>query len=467
MYPIPKGLHIIPSTIMPLNTFNVVKIVSSEYVNYVNQTVLVDGLENQDGLKIQDSSINDNKDTFEADKFDPSIYNKDVLGSTLMTVISNKRLTPSTHFQDVRHIEFECDVTYGAGDVVVVYPQNRPEKVQQVLDLFGWSSIADTPHLFTVNPAVPDVTLPKWLELPITPRRLLERHVDVFGRPRRYLFHMLAFFARDPIHVEKLREFASAQGQDEVYAYAHKMKRTTFEVVQDFTSVVVPLKYLLDIVTHMRPRSFSIASCRKVTKNIECTVAVVTYRTKMKEDRVGVCTDWMNGLKIGGTVYVDLDVVMCDVVKGTLEIPKRAETPIVCIATGTGIAPMRAIMLEHCLRSDTQHCLIFGNRNEEADFFYRDEWERYHVNVVTAFSRDQEEKVYVQHRILEHGEYLWGLVEKGAYVYLSGNAKRMPVDVADALVRIFEKFGGLDKPDALKYLKQMEKSKRFQQECWS
>lgn len=97
-----------------------------------------------------------------------------------------------------------------------------------------------------------------------TVRNLLEKHLSIFGRPRRYFFELLSFFATDPQHAEKLKEFASTAGQDELYSYCYKPRRTIFEVLQDFHSAKIPLKYLIDLIPEMRPRSFSISSSPKV-----------------------------------------------------------------------------------------------------------------------------------------------------------------------------------------------------------
>lgn len=93
--------------------------------------------------------------------------------------------------------------------------------------------------------------------------------MDVFGKPKRYFFQLLSHFATDPNHAEKLREFSTAKGQGDVYAYCHRVRRNVFEVLQDFHSVKkFPIEYLMDIFTEMRPRSFSIASCPKVKVSI-------------------------------------------------------------------------------------------------------------------------------------------------------------------------------------------------------
>ena len=259
LYPIPKGKRIIPDSVLPLNTYIVERCTDID----------TDSLQN-------------------------SNFKRGVISMNL-------RETPETHFQDVRRIEISSSLEYAAGDALVVYPQNRAEKVQEVLEYFGWVEIADNFFQFSPNELVPGAVLPCWLRDPITPRTLLEMHLDIFGRPRRYFFHLLSFFALDELHVEKLREFATTEGQNDLYIYAHSMKRTTFEVLQDFTSVKLPLQYLLDLIPPIRPRSFSISSNFNLDQSkIQLLVAIVNFKTKLQKPRVGVCTDWMTTLQPGG-----------------------------------------------------------------------------------------------------------------------------------------------------------------------
>lgn len=172
-------------------------------------------------------------------------------------------------------------------------------------------------------------------------------------------------------------------------------------------------------------------------------------------------------------VYIELneDEFSFDVSKGTFTLPLDPSIPIICIGPGTGVAPMRSI-IKHFLHYYTSECILFyGCRNENADYLYRDEWEKLTLNsrftIVTAFSRDQPEKIYVQHKLLEHSDQIWQLLQQGAHIYLSGNAKRMPEDVMKALIEIMMKSGGHSEEEATKALKALTKTRRFQQECWS
>ncbi|KAJ3092732.1 NADPH-dependent diflavin oxidoreductase 1 [Quaeritorhiza haematococci] len=377
-------------------------------------------------------------------------------------VLRNLRMTSDDHFQDVRHLEFEIPpgVRYEAGDVMVIPPRNLPHEVQEVIDFFSWQSIADQP--FKLVPTRDDVRIPsRWPKVQ-TLRELLEKRLDVFGRPRRYFFELLSYFTADENHEEKLREFASAEGQDELYTYCHRPKRTIFEVLQDFHTAKFPMEYLLDLVQPMRPRSFSIASSLMAhPERIHLTVAVVSYKSSLKKIRKGICSNWLSTLKPG-------DEVEFSITKGTMR-SLSPDSPLIMIAPGTGVAPMRSFLQDRVARGIQKNVLFFGCRNATKDFLYCDEMQSYaqsgQLALHTAFSRDQDDKIYVQHRILENSTTVWDLIEnQKATIMLSGNAKRMPIDVADVLVEVFQTAGNMDKAQAERYLADLEKKNRFQQD---
>jgi sulfite reductase alpha subunit-like flavoprotein len=257
LYPIPAGLDIIPDTVLPQSSYE---------INVLNGS---------------------------QPEFKPK-------GSQIAIVRENRRMTSESHFQDVRFFDFQVssNCEYQPGDSMQLYPRNDPAKVQLVLKELGWEDIADKPIQFTPNSIEVASTI---YQEPVSLRKLLEMHLDIFGKPRRYFFRLLSFFATNEQHAEKLMEFASAEGQNDLYAYAHKTKRTIFEVLQDFSSVKIPLKYLPDLIPAMRPRQFSISSCKQTHgDSIQLTVAVVEYKTSLKELRHGVCTYWMKDLQPGG-----------------------------------------------------------------------------------------------------------------------------------------------------------------------
>ncbi|KAM3600489.1 uncharacterized protein V6R79_024271 [Siganus canaliculatus] len=386
----------------------------------------------------------------------------------LSRLVSNRRVTDISHFQDVRLIEFDItgsNIEFAAGDVVMIYPRNTPDNIQQFCQMLRLNPGARFTLRATGNTAVPS-RLPQ----PCTMHHLVERYLDISAVPRRSFFELLSTFATNELEREKLMEFSSAAGQDELHSYCNRPRRTALEVLADFPHTAAELKvdYLLDLFPEIQPRSFSIASSLQAHPHrIQVLVAVVRYKTKLYKPRTGLCSTWLASLDPEqGEVFVPLWVK-----KGTLKFPKE-DTPVILVGPGTGVAPFRSALQERFAQGKNANVLFFGCRSETKDFYFSSEWEEMikagYLTLFTAFSRDQEDKVYVQHRVKENGRLLWDLItNKNACFYIAGNAKDMPASVRDALKGLFQQEGGMSPDDADHMLAAMERSGRLQSETWS
>ncbi|XP_045923314.1 NADPH-dependent diflavin oxidoreductase 1 isoform X1 [Micropterus dolomieu] len=384
-------------------------------------------------------------------------------------LVSNRRVTDMSHFQDVRHIEFDItgsNIEFAAGDVVMMHPCNAPEDVQQFCQLLR----LDPEARFTLR-ATNDTAVPARLPQPCSVHHLVESYLDIAAVPRRSFFELLSTFATNELEREKLAEFSSAAGQDELHSYCNRPRRTALEVLADFPHTTAELKvdYLLDLFPEIQPRSFSIASSLQAHPHrLQILLAVVRYKTKLYKPRRGLCSTWLASLDPAqGEVYVPLWVK-----KGSLKFPKEKDTPVIMVGPGTGVAPFRSALQERIAEGKTANVLFFGCRSESKDFYFSSEWAEMtkagHLTLFTAFSRDQEEKVYVQHRVRENAELLWDLIaNKSAYFYIAGNAKQMPASVCDALKEVFQQEGGMSAEDAEQVLAALERSGRLQSETWS
>ena len=142
------------------------------------------------------------------------------------------------------------------------------------------------------------------------------------------------------------------------------------------------------------------------------------------------------------------------------------------VGPGTGIAPFRAFLQEREARGDQgKSWLFFGDRNRATDFLYESEINAWRDKGVlhrldTAFSRDQTEKVYVQHRMMENAAELWEWLEEGAYFYVCGDASRMAKDVDEALHRIVREAGGRSADEAVSYIEDMKKARRYRKDVY-
>ncbi|KAF4588599.1 NAPDH-dependent diflavin reductase [Pleurotus pulmonarius] len=370
------------------------------------------------------------------------------------TVSKNQRITSQDWYQDVRHFEldFEDDLNYFPGDVAVIHPEIPEERVEEILDILGWTDDADT--AYTVRPTSEDQSLPSDIPSTVSIRILLRCHVDFLAVPRRSFFQMLRYFTTSDVEAERLDEFLSPESADELYDYCFKVRRTILEVLSEFRNVRIPKEYIFDVFPPLRPRQFSISSSiHRHPRQVHLCVAIVDYRTKLKVPRRGVCTSYLSGLAVAG------DRLSIGIQKGLLKLSKDPSTPIICVGPGTGIAPMRAVIedrIHHGMVSPSSLFLYFGCRSASKDQHYHSEWEEYASKQLLTYrvacSRDGPEGVrrtYVQDLMREDAQRIWELVgERGAWVLISGSSNKMPAAVKEAIAFAVEKCGGMASEDA-------------------
>ncbi|KAL5479059.1 TAH18_1 [Sanghuangporus weigelae] len=385
------------------------------------------------------------------------------------TVRRNDRITSADWFQDVRHIELdlEDDIIYSPGDVAVIHPIQLSSDVDSFLSSMGWSDTVD--EEIYLSPVERFWSIPETIPRRTTLGQLFTRHLDINAVPRRSFFKVLRHFATNEMEKEKLSEFCTTQGADELYEYVTRVRRTVREVIAEFRSLKIPKEYIFDLFPPLRPRQFSIASSSLVhRKQVHLCVAIVRYRTKLKIPRRGVCSTYLAGLNPGDTLRIKIQ-------KGFLSQPRSPETPIVCVGPGTGIAPMRALIEQRVHEGSAYNSLYFGCRSESKDHHYGSEWlalaESGKLTYRTAFSRDGPEgakRVYVQDRMREDAERLWDLLgRRGGCLYISGSSNKMPASVKDAIAFAAKEAGGLSEDDAKGFVKRMQDESRLFEECWS
>lgn len=239
---------------------------------------------------------------------------------------------------------------------------------------------------------------------------------------------------------------------DEVEKYL--FTRDCIDILKEYPVRFTPQEFI-DNLSSIAPRLYSISSSPKAHPGeVHLTVAIVKYNN-FDRDRFGLATGHLaNSTEAGKTkipVYIQptRDFILPD-----------KNVDIIMVGPGTGIAPFRAFM-EHRRYTEAggKNWLFFGEIHEESTFFYREEWfeymkEGYLEKLTTAFSRDQENKIYVQDRILSNGKEIWDWLQNGAYFYICGDKQYMAKDVHKALITIAEKEGKMSKKDADHYINQ-------------
>ena len=222
----------------------------------------------------------------------------------------------------------------------------------------------------------------------------------------------------------------------------------------------------LDLLRKLPPRLYSIASSLNAHPDeVHLCVGVTRYEAHGRL-RKGVCSTYLSErLAVDGAVPVYVDV------NKNFKLPGSLDTPVIMIGPGTGIAPFRAFVEERELQGGGRNWLFFGDQHFDTDFLYQIEWQQWlkdgvltHMDV--AFSRDQAQKLYVQHRMQEKAKALWAWLQDGAHVYVCGDESRMAHDVHQTLIGIAREQGGLSADNAEAYVKQLQKDRRYQRDVY-
>lgn len=386
--------------------------------------------------------------------------------------MGNERLTPESHAQDVRLVSFDVASQDGQqlrcnpGDCLTIYPKNYPEDAQKLITLMGWENVADKPlDLSLCGPLPPNL----YAEQKSTLRGLLINNLDITAIPRRSFLKSMSYFSENPDHKERLIEFTKTEFIDEYFDYATRARRSILEVLEEFTSVRLPAERALDIFPLIRGRDFSIANggdslthpSNPHATRVELLVALVKYRTVLRKPRRGLCSRYLEALPAGTALRVTHKPVLTPIHGAA-----NAKRPLVAIATGTGLAPIRALIHERRTHPDPAPTLLFfGNRNRDADYFFRDEWDRLvqegRMHVFLAFSRDQRHKIYVQDRLREQAKRIEGLILNDAIFSVCGGSTKM----ADAAKKaVFDSF--TEGAEDVEARKKMLSSLTWWQEIW-
>uniref|UniRef100_A0A453HVR7 NADPH-dependent diflavin oxidoreductase 1 n=1 Tax=Aegilops tauschii subsp. strangulata TaxID=200361 RepID=A0A453HVR7_AEGTS len=382
-----------------------------------------------------DSVVSDSKKLIErARLMSPALkFHSDGEPQYMLKMVTNQRLTKEDYEKDVRHFELEdpsSAISYQVGDALEILPSQNPSAVNAFIERCN----LDPDSYITI----------------------------------------MSHFATAEHEKERLQYFASPEGRDDLYQYNQKESRTVLEVLEDFPSVHMPFEWLVQLTPPLKKRAFSISSSPLVHPNqIHLTVSIVSWLTPFKRTRQGLCSTWLAGLSPN-----EENLIPCWVHKGSLPPPKPS-IPLLLIGPGTGCAPFRAFVEERAAQSARESTapilFFFGCRNEDNDFLYKDFWLKHAQDkgvlslkegggFFVAFSRDQPQKVYVQHKIKEQSARVWNMLCSGAAIYVAGSSTKMPADVTAALEEVVRQKGG---EAASGWLRKLERAGKFNIETWS
>jgi NADPH-ferrihemoprotein reductase len=314
---------------------------------------------------------------------------------------------------------------------------------------------------------------------PTTYRTALTHYVDIAALPRTHIMKELAEYTSDPEEKEKLLQMATTtpEGKELYHSFVQDSCRHITHILEDMPHCKPKIDHLMELLPRLQPRFYSISSSSRVhPETIHITGVVVEYKTKTNRVNKGVATSWLKPMVPRAEDSREF-LIPVYVRRSQFRLPNRPQTPVIMIGPGTGLAPFRGFIQERAWQKEQgkpvgETHLFFGCRNEKVDFIYREELEKYASDGVltlhTAFSRDQEKKQYVTHRLREAAEVVWRLIGvEGGHLYVCGDAKMMAKDVHNIVQEIVREQGGKSAEDAEAFIKKMEQQKRYSADVWS
>lgn len=360
------------------------------------------------------------------------------------TLLTSQKITGRDSGKDVRHIEIDLadsGLTYQPGDALGVWYENSAELANAVLAAAGLSGV-ESVEVDGESLSLHSALVSKY-EITGSNPQFVTKFAELSASKK------LQKLVEDK---DKLREYAANTQIVDVL----KEKKTKLSAEQ-----------LIALLRRLTPRLYSIASSQsEVDEEVHLTVGIVEYDVDGAVRQGGASSFLGQRLEEGESVKVFIEH------NNNFKLPQDDATPVIMIGPGTGIAPFRSFIQERDNRgAEGKSWLFFGDRTFTQDFLYQVEWQKYLksgalTRLDVAFSRDQHEKVYVQHRVLEQAEQVWQWLQDGAYVYICGDATRMAKDVHEALIVVGQQQGGLSREKAEEYFNELRKAKRYQRDVY-
>ncbi|MFA1710433.1 assimilatory sulfite reductase (NADPH) flavoprotein subunit [Peribacillus frigoritolerans] len=364
-------------------------------------------------------------------------------------VLENINLNGRGSNKETHHLELSLEgsgLTFEPGDSLGIYPKNDSDLVDMLLTELDW----EPEETVKVNKQGELRQLRESLisdfEITVLTKSLIEQAAQLSGN-------------------EDLKELVNPGNEERLKEY--REGRDLLDFVRDFGSWGESAQEFVSILRKMPARLYSIASSLSAYPDeVHLTIGAVRYESHGRE-RKGVCSILCaDRLQPGDLLPIYIQH------NQNFKQPKNPDTPIIMVGPGTGIAPFRSFIQD---REESEAkgktWLFFGDQHFVTDFLYQTEWQKWlKTGVLTkmdvAFSRDTDEKVYVQNRMLEQSGELYEWLQEGAAVYICGDEKNMAHDVHNTLIEIIEKEGNMSHADAQAYLEDMQQNKRYQRDVY-
>lgn len=355
-------------------------------------------------------------------------------------VVENILLSGESSAKEIRHVSFalpETDMEYEAGDALSVMPINNAELVGMLIERLGVAA--------DVVPEGEEQTL----------ETLLTTQYEI-STPSR---DMISGVAELSGH-EELNRLLNNNDKEALENFL--WGRDTLDLLNLNADAALSVSQFMAWLKPLQHRAYSISSSPNIHNGeVHLTVAAVRWSFDQREHRGVASTYLADNAPEGSEVSIFMSP------NKSFRVPADDTVPMIMVGPGTGIAPFRAFLEERKAReAKGENWLFFGDQHRSSDFIYEDQIselleEGTLDRLDLAFSRDQEEKVYVQTRMKENSKTLFEWLEQGAYFYVCGDATRMARDVENALLEIISKEGGLSEEQTLEYFTAIKKAKRY------
>jgi sulfite reductase (NADPH) flavoprotein alpha-component len=356
---------------------------------------------------------------------------------------SRKLLNKQGSEKETWHVEFDLSgsgIDYSVGDAFGLFPANDPALVDAVIEALK------APPDFPIGGRTLREVLSDGVSLGAAPDMLFQLFSYIAGGERR----------------QKAKALAAGEDPD-----GDAVTLDVLAAIEKFNGVRPDPEALVESLDPLQPRLYSISSSPKVEPGrVSLTVDAVRYSVG-KRTRLGVASTFLAS-RIGTGSPIKAYVQKAQ----HFGLPADPSVPVIMIGPGTGVAPFRAFLQERKATGATgRNWLFFGHQRSGCDFFYEDEFTamkaaRVLTRLTLAWSRDGDQKIYVQDRMREVGRDLWAWIAEGAHVYVCGDAKRMAKDVERALIDVVAAFGLRSSNEAVAFVADMKKSGRYQQDVY-
>ena len=357
----------------------------------------------------------------------------------------NRSLCGEGSEKDTRHFEIDLSgwgLNYEVGDSMTVWATNDPALVDDILKAI--CAKGDEP----VKSPKGETTL----------REALLRDCRITQTTPKFLKMITERANAAPL----LTELLDPERKEDLDRYLWGMEVIDF--LTEHPSIKISPQEFVDVLAKLQPRLYSISSSLKAHPDqVHFTIDVVKY-TSHGRQRGGVCSTFLAERAENVPIPVFPNA-------SKFRLPEDGNTPIIMVGPGTGVAPFRAFLEERAATGATgRNWLFFGEQRRASEYFYEAEFEAWRaggfLRLDLAFSRDQAEKIYVQHRMREHGADIYAWLEEGAEFFVCGDKERMASDVDAALVAIVEQHGGRTADQAREYVEELKKTKRYKRDVY-